>query len=99
MTNKTVGRKDFELAREELLEHISQVLNSEFDDIAGFKAGDIVDIDIEENKATGVVGIRMDNDFGVVGGENAILFAEALELAARIANDFKYLGMVVSDER
>ena len=95
MTNKTVGRKDFELARSEWLEHISDVLNSEFDDIAGFKAGDIVDIDIEESAKSGVVGIRMDNNFGVVGGIDAITFAEALELAARIANDFKYLGYLV----
>ena len=94
MSKKKVDFKDFEKARLKHIDHIRSVLDSEFEYIAGFKAGHIVDIDFEVSK-DGKVGVRMDNNFGVVGGVDAITFAEALELAARIANDFEYLGYEV----
>jgi hypothetical protein len=87
-----VTRDAFERERLIALGEISEALNDEYGTIAGFKAGYIVDIDFEESKATGVVGIRMNNDFGVVSGDSAVEFSEALAYAAQLASKFKYLG-------
>lgn len=88
----TVTREAFEAERLAALNEIAEALNDEYGTISGFKAGYIVDIDFEVNKATGAVGIRMDNDFGVVSGDSAVEFAEALAYAARLASKFEYLG-------
>ena len=91
-----VSREDFERERKSFLSYIQDELNEEFGTIAQFKAGYIVDIDFEENKATGTVGVRMDNNFGVVTANSAVEFADALAYAARMARGFPYLGYTVA---
>ena len=91
---KTVSRIRFKKESDRYLKRISRILTKQFGKIGGFDAGNIVDIDFEADK-DGIVGLRLDNNFGVVNRNDAVKFADALAYATRIAYDFKYLGCTV----
>ena len=85
--------------REHIADKMAEIhdeLDRVYGRIAGFKASEIVDIWFECND-DGVVGIRMDNNFGVVNGDDAVKFANALAYAAELAADFEYLGARVAE--
>ena len=90
----TISMDDFTTAKFAKQARIGEMLDKTYGRICGFWASEIVDIWYEVNE-DGVVGIRMDNDFGVVNGIDAIEFASALQYAARLAADFECLGAKV----
>jgi hypothetical protein len=94
MAEKTVSVNDYTGAKLRKQVAIGEALDEEYERICGFWASEIVDIWYEVNE-DGIVGIRMDNDFGVVNGEDPIKFAKALARAAELAADFEYLGAKV----
>ena len=94
----TITYEDFVDANERLRQEVRRLLNEHYGEIAGHCAGDIVDIWLEVGRRDGVVGIRMDNNFGVVSGEEAVRFADALQYAARIAAQSDILGCEVADD-
>ena len=80
-----------------MLERIYDKLDSNFPGIAGFVPSDIVDVDFEIGPDS-KVGIRIDNNFGVVEADDAVLFADALAFATKVASEFQYLGHEVVEE-
>lgn len=94
MAEKTVSMYDFTTAKFAKQDRIGKVLDREYERICGFWASEIVSIWYEVSQ-DGIVGIRMDNNFGVVNGDDAIKFAKALARAAELAADFEYLGAKV----
>ena len=96
MAEKTVSLADYATAKCAKQDRIDEMLDKTYGKICGFWASEIVDIWYEINE-DGIVGIRMDNNFGVVNGMDAIKFASALQYAAMLAADFEYLGMKVAE--
>lgn len=94
MAEKTVSVNDYTGAKLRKQAEIGEALDKEYGSICGFRASEIVDIWYEVNE-DGIVGIRMDNNFGIVNGMDAIEFASALQYAAMLAADFEYLGAKV----
>lgn len=91
MTNDALS--EYITARDAKMKEIRSELDRVYGRIAGHRASEIVDIWYELDRR-GVVGIRMDNNFGVVDGNDAVKFANALAYAAELAADFEYLGEV-----
>ena len=96
MIRNQVSFDDFKHARNKMYKRIEDELNKEFVEIAGWPAGKIIDINICFDRHN-IVGIRLDNNFGIVNGTDAIRFAEALAFAARIAAEFEYLDWEIVD--
>ena len=92
----TITYDEFRDADERMRREVKRLLDEQYGEIAGHSAGEIVDIWLEVGRRDDRVGIRMDNNFGVVSGEEAVRFADALQYAARIAAQSDILGCEVA---
>lgn len=87
---------EFERERDEFLDNLFDELDEKYGDIGGFQAGNIVDINFEA-RLNGIIGIRIDNNFGIVDWSELDQFTVALTYAVARAREFRYLGYKVAE--
>ena len=97
----TVDRATYLKAAIELKQKIFDEISRKYPKVSGEPMGFWIDVDVEiggQGSATpGVIGIRLDNNFGVVSWDEAEQWSSALHEAVLIAEDFPYLGYKVED--
>ena len=95
----TISHEEYVLRSDELFAQIYQKLNDKFGMLGDWMAGDIVDFgtDIDKMQEPHTVGIRLDNNYGVVGPEDALKFCEALTYATKLLAESDLIGCEVTE--